>query len=92
MINYTLVIILICFIIYRLKSKNARLKIEDLSKQEIKVKKHIIEGKTNKEIAAALFISLSTVKTHVSNIYSKLNIRNRNELITQFRNNTGTST
>ncbi len=52
-----------------------------LSKQEKIVKDLIISGKSNKEIATELFVSLSTVKTHISNIYSKLNISNRQELL-----------
>ncbi len=40
----------------------------------------LITGRTYKEIAAELFISLPTVKTHVSNIYSKAKVRNRLEL------------
>lgn len=64
---------------YRKKSKtNLAL---TLSKQENTVKNLIVEGKSNKEIANELFISLSTVKTHITNIYSKLNISSRKELL-----------
>lgn len=51
-----------------------------LSRQEENVKTLILEGKTNKEIAGELFISLSTVKTHITSIYSKLDVNNRQEL------------
>jgi DNA-binding CsgD family transcriptional regulator len=51
-----------------------------LTQREQEVLKLLIAGKTYKEIAAQLFISLPTVKTHVSNIYSKANVRNRLEL------------
>ncbi len=61
----------------------------ELSKQEITVQNLILEGKTNKEIANELFISLSTVKTHITNIYGKLKISSRQEL---FQKSTGTST
>lgn len=37
-------------------------------------------GKSNNEIAEQHFISLSTVKTHINNIYKKLNISSREEL------------
>jgi DNA-binding CsgD family transcriptional regulator len=47
----------------------------------------LITGKTYKEIAAELFISLPTVKTHVSNIYSKANVRNRLELSNLIKKN-----
>jgi DNA-binding NarL/FixJ family response regulator len=52
----------------------------------------IIEGKSNKEIAKELFISLSTVKTHITNIYKKLNLSNRSDLIYKFKNRPRTST
>ncbi|WP_081912646.1 response regulator transcription factor [Salegentibacter sp. Hel_I_6] len=62
------------------KNKKEKPSYSSLSNQEIKVKILIQQGKTNKEIAEALFISLSTVKTHTSNIYSKLGVKNRKEL------------
>ena len=63
-----------------------------LSRQETTIKNLILNGKSNKEIAEELFISLSTVKTHITNIYQKLNISNRNELVSTFKNTTSTST
>lgn len=42
----------------------------------------ILKGYSNPQIAETLFISLSTVKTHLSNIYSKFNLKSRYELIT----------
>ncbi|TMU51083.1 response regulator transcription factor [Flagellimonas algicola] len=60
-----------------------------LSRQEKNVKALILEGKTNKEIANELFISLSTVKTHITSIYSKLNVKGRQELL---QKSTGAST
>lgn len=41
----------------------------------------ICEGKSNGEIADGLFISLQTVKTHISNIYRKLGVRSRVQLV-----------
>ena len=38
------------------------------------------KGITNKEIAEQLFISLSTVKSHINTIYSKLSISSRKEI------------
>jgi len=51
-----------------------------ITQREHEVLLLLITGKTYKEIAADLFISLPTVKTHVSNIYSKAQVRNRLEL------------
>jgi len=52
-----------------------------LSKKERAVVKLLLEGSSNKEIAQALFIETSTVKTHVSNIFKKLKISSRQELL-----------
>jgi DNA-binding CsgD family transcriptional regulator len=51
-----------------------------ITQREQEVLQLLVTGKTYKEIAAELFISLPTVKTHVSNIYSKAKVRNRLEL------------
>ncbi|GAB1309015.1 hypothetical protein KH5_16980 [Urechidicola sp. KH5] len=61
------------------KQKNA-ITLDVLSSQEKKVVSLILEGKTNKEIANTLFISISTVKTHINNCYSKLQVSTRKEL------------
>ena len=45
--------------------------------QEKKVLKLVVEAKANKEIAAALGISPSTVKRHLENLLSKLRLKNR---------------
>lgn len=57
-----------------------------LSKQERTIQNLILQGKTNKEIANELFISISTVKTHITNIYSKLRVSNRQELLQRIQN------
>ncbi len=51
-----------------------------LSDRETEVVRAIARGRTNQEIAADLFISLSTVKSHVSGIQAKLDLRNRVEV------------
>lgn len=43
------------------------------------VLKEMVKGKTNKEIARALFVSEKTVKTHVSHIFSKLEVSDRTQ-------------
>jgi DNA-binding NarL/FixJ family response regulator len=50
-----------------------------LSENETRILKLIAEGKTNKEIAAEVFLSDKTVKNYVSSILSKLNLRRRSE-------------
>ncbi|GAA4274405.1 hypothetical protein GCM10022258_37010 [Aquimarina gracilis] len=73
-------ILLLTVLIFRYRKNSKSRKNIELSKQEIAVKELIVSGKTNKEIANELFISLNTVKTHITNIYSKLNISSRREL------------
>jgi len=51
-----------------------------LSDRELEVARAVARGRTNREIAAELFISLSTVKSHVSGIQTKLGLRNRVEV------------
>ena len=51
----------------------------ELSKREQEVLDLIAKGKTNNDIAHALFISVRTVKFHVSSILTKLKVRNRTE-------------
>jgi DNA-binding CsgD family transcriptional regulator len=53
--------------------------ITSLTNREISIFRLISQGKTNKEIAAALFVELSTVKTHINNLYSKSGCTNRKE-------------
>ncbi|MBR2526544.1 response regulator transcription factor [bacterium] len=50
---------------------------EELTKREMEVLEEIIEGATNTMIARKLFMSLSTVKSHVSSILRKLNVSTR---------------
>lgn len=50
-----------------------------LTSKEVLVLRLLAESKTNKEIAAELFVEVSTVKTHVNHIYNKLSITNRKE-------------
>ncbi|MDX3237450.1 response regulator transcription factor [Streptomyces sp. ME03-5709C] len=51
-----------------------------LSSRETEVVRLVAQGMTNAEIAAALFVSLGTVKTHLGNIQAKLSARNRVEI------------
>jgi DNA-binding NarL/FixJ family response regulator len=51
-----------------------------LSDRETEVVQAIARGRTNSEIAAGLFISLSTVKSHLTSVHNKLGTRNRVEI------------
>ena len=53
---------------------------DSLTKQEQNIVALICEDKTNKEIADALFVSVSTIKTHVNNIFKKLKVQSREEI------------
>ena len=57
---------------------------EQLTKQEQNVLDLLLGDNTNKDIAEALFVSVSTVKTHVNNVYKKLNVNSRDELKSLF--------
>jgi DNA-binding NarL/FixJ family response regulator len=50
-----------------------------LTERETEVLKTIVAGKSNREIAAALFISEATVKTHINNLLSKLGATDRTQ-------------
>lgn len=54
-----------------------------LTSRELKILRLILRGESNKEIEKKLFISASTVRNHISNIYRKLGVRNRLDLINQ---------
>jgi LuxR family transcriptional regulator, maltose regulon positive regulatory protein len=58
---------------------------EHLSERELEVLVLIAAGKSNPEIARELFIVLSTVKTHLQNIYRKLGARNRAQAVSRAR-------
>ena len=53
----------------------------DLTEREREVLQLVIEGHSNQQIAEALFISIATVKAHISNILSKLQVSSRAEAI-----------
>ena len=51
-----------------------------LTRKEREILDLMLKDRSNKEIATALFIELSTVKTHINKIYSKLQVKSRQEL------------
>ena len=52
-----------------------------LTSREKEVLKYLVDGKANKTIAESLFISRETVKSHVKNIFRKLDVMNRVEAV-----------
>ncbi len=52
---------------------------EPLTEREAEVLKLIARGKANKQIARELFVAMSTIKTHVNNLYRKLNVSSRTQ-------------
>ncbi len=83
-LGFSLVVLLI--VLFSIRNKRRPLPFATLSNQEQTIQQLILEGKSNKEIAKELFISLSTVKTHITHIYNKLQVSNRRELLQKTRN------
>ena len=52
----------------------------ELTPTEQRVVELAAEGRSNKEIAEVLFVSVHTVETHLSHAYSKLGVRSRSQL------------
>lgn len=53
-----------------------------LTPRETEILQLMAEGRSNRAIGAALHISENTVKTHISNVYQKLEVRDRTEAVT----------
>ena len=67
---------------FRRKSKKKEIvDLQELSIQERKIYEMLRQGASNKEIAEEFHIGISTVKTHVSRIFSKLNVKSRKEVM-----------
>ncbi len=64
--------------------------LEELTLREKEVLQQILSGKSNREIAAALFVSENTIKTHARNIFSKYDVNSRAELISTLLKNQST--
>jgi NarL family two-component system response regulator LiaR len=65
----------------RMRQKEERLLHEDLTSREMEILLLMAQGKSNQEIADELVIALKTVKTHVSNILSKLQVQDRTQAV-----------
>ena len=58
---------------------------EPLSERELEVLQLIAAGKTNRQIATELFVSVGTVKTHINNVYRKLEAHSRTQAVARAR-------
>lgn len=63
-----------------------RMRDDHISKRESEIIRLICKGYSNKEIARRLYISAATVKTHISNILAKLNLRGRMQIVARYYN------
>ncbi|PWA12178.1 DNA-binding response regulator [Pueribacillus theae] len=63
----------------RFRDSNKPVPHDSLTEREREVLSLIADGKTNQDIADELFIGIKTVKTHVSNIFQKLNVEDRTQ-------------
>jgi len=52
-----------------------------LTQKEYEILEGLCEGKTNQQLADSLFVSVNTVKTHIKNIYEKMNTSTRTETV-----------
>ena len=53
----------------------------ELSRREMEILGLLAQGHSNQEIAAKLFVSLSTVKTHIQNLFEKLDVKRRMQAV-----------
>jgi len=65
----------------KMRQGNVQFPHEQLTAREMEILLLMAQGKTNQEIADELFIALKTVKTHVSNILSKLEVQDRTQAV-----------
>jgi len=59
--------------------------VEPLTDRELDVLRELSEGKSNREIAEDLYVSVGTVKTHARHIYEKLSVNNRTHAVARAR-------
>ncbi len=76
-----LLCILIPLAVWGYRDWTSKKTLQLLSPRELDIARLILEGKTNKDMAAILNIELSTVKTHVNNLYAKLKVTERKGLV-----------
>ena len=68
--------------VYGLKIEMINSKINTpLTQREFDILEGLYEGKTNRQLAESQFVSVNTVKTHIKNIYEKMNTHTRSETV-----------
>src|ERR1700733_2872766 len=72
-----------CVPLHLIATLTDRVSGEPLSKRELEVLGLMAKGRSNKEIATALFISEGTVKSHGKSIFAKMNVTSRTEAVTK---------
>lgn len=60
----------------------SRMRTPELTERELQVLEQMADGKSNREIGAALFIAEGTVKLHINNLFAKLGVASRVEAVT----------
>lgn len=80
-IGFGILIIMGILLIYKRKKGHKKSLLSTLTIQERKILTHLKQGKSNKAIADDCSVSISTVKSHVNSIYSKLGIGSRKEVM-----------
>jgi DNA-binding NarL/FixJ family response regulator len=63
-----------------LKAINKHL-VKPLSEREFEILNDIYDGKTNQQMAESFYLSVNTIKTHIANIYGKLEVNSRTAAI-----------
>ena len=58
---------------------------EPLSERELEVLRLVAAGLSNRDIAQELVLATGTVKKHINNIFTKLNVRSRTQAVSQAR-------
>jgi DNA-binding NarL/FixJ family response regulator len=76
--------ILDCF--QHMQKRNSEIEELHLTSREKEILNLLIKGYSYKEIAAALFISVETLNSHIKNIYRKLDVHSRSELAAKYGN------
>lgn len=59
--------------------------LDELTPQELRIARLLVDGKTTRETAAAIFVSPKTVEYHLRHVYGKLGIHSREELVEAFK-------